>query len=91
MGACIMAFPIFIIGNRQRVLGNLLHGAHHQNLSARRNLNDWIGPFLLTPALLANLVAYRVQLAVTSSQSRLSALRPAYSPSLAQCLRSYGW
>lgn len=61
VGACIMVLTIFIIGNRQRALGNLLHEASHQNLSTRRNLNDWIGQFLLAPALLANLAVYRVQ------------------------------
>ena len=61
VGACIMVLTILIIGNRQRALGNLLHEASHQNLSARRNLNDWVGQFLLAPALLANLAVYRVQ------------------------------
>ncbi|MFM0210044.1 fatty acid desaturase [Paraburkholderia sediminicola] len=61
IGACIMVLTIFIIGNRQRALGNLLHDASHQNLSARRNLNDLIGQFLLAPTLLANFAVYRVQ------------------------------
>ncbi len=61
IGAYIMVLTILIIGNRQRALGNLLHEASHQNLSARRNLNDWIGQFLLAPALLANFAVYRFQ------------------------------
>ena len=61
VGACIMVLTIFIIGNRQRALGNLLHEASHQNLSARRNVNDWIGQFMLAPPLVANLAAYRFQ------------------------------
>ncbi|MFM0433746.1 fatty acid desaturase [Paraburkholderia aspalathi] len=61
IGTCMTVIAFVIVGNRQRALGNLLHEASHQNLSAQRKVNDWIGQLLLAPALLADLAVYRFQ------------------------------
>ena len=61
IGAYMAVLAVFAIGNRQRALGNLLHEASHQNLSARRKVNDWIGRILLAPALFSDLTRYRIQ------------------------------
>ncbi|AJX95583.1 fatty acid desaturase family protein [Burkholderia pseudomallei] len=50
---------IFVIGNRQRALGNLLHDAGHRNLSAQRSINDSIAQIFLAPPLLSSLELYR--------------------------------
>jgi hypothetical protein len=55
------ALALFAIGNRQRALGNLLHEASHQYLSARRKINDYIGRILLASALSGDLTLYRLQ------------------------------
>lgn len=52
---------IFVIGNRQRALGNLLHEAGHQNLSDSRDVNDRIACVLLAPPLFNELTLYRLQ------------------------------
>ncbi|AME26283.1 fatty acid desaturase [Burkholderia sp. PAMC 26561] len=61
VGACMTVLALFAIGNRQRALGNLLHEASHQNLSARRKVNDRIGRILLAPALFSDFTLYRLQ------------------------------
>jgi fatty acid desaturase len=61
IGTSMAILSIFVIGNRQRALGNLLHEASHQNLSAHRNVNDWIAKISLAPALFTNLTLYRGQ------------------------------
>jgi fatty acid desaturase len=61
VGACMTILALFAIGNRQRALGNLLHEASHQNLSVRREVNDWIAKILLAPALFSDLTHYRFQ------------------------------
>ncbi|MBC8746045.1 fatty acid desaturase [Paraburkholderia sp. WC7.3g] len=61
IGAWITVVAIFVIGNRQRALGNLLHEASHKNLSARRNVNDWMARIFLAPALFNDLTLYRLQ------------------------------
>ena len=61
VGASMTVLALFAIGNRQRALGNLLHEASHQNLSARRKVNDYIGRILLAPALFSDLTLYRLQ------------------------------
>jgi len=61
VGGCMTVLALFAIGNRQRALGNLLHEASHQNLSARRKINDYIGRILLAPALFSDLTLYRLE------------------------------
>jgi len=61
VGTWMAMLAIFVIGNRQRALANMLHEAGHQNLSVRRDVNDWIAKILLAPALLNNLRLYRLQ------------------------------
>lgn len=52
---------IFVIGNRQRALGNLLHEGGHQNLSNNRDANDRIACVLLASPLFNDLSLYRLQ------------------------------
>lgn len=52
---------IFVIGNRQRALGNLLHEGGHQNLSNNRDANDQIACVLLASPLFNDLSLYRLQ------------------------------
>ncbi|WP_031358738.1 fatty acid desaturase [Caballeronia sordidicola] len=61
IGACMAVLALLAIGNRQRALGNLLHEASHQILSARRKVNDWIARLLLAPPLFSDLTRYRIQ------------------------------
>lgn len=61
MGRWIIPLAIFVIGNRQRALGNLLHEAGHKNLSAQRSVNDRIAHILLAPPLFNCLALYRQQ------------------------------
>lgn len=42
IGLWFYFIAIFIIGNRQRALGNLLHDASHGSLLSNRFLNDWV-------------------------------------------------
>ena len=56
----VAAVPaLFVIANRQRALGNLLHEAGHRNLYRAPRLNDMIAGVFLAPALLADLARYR--------------------------------
>ncbi|MCR4471357.1 fatty acid desaturase [Burkholderia sp. SCN-KJ] len=50
---------LFVIGNRQRALGNLLHDAGHRNLYRDRRLGDTFAKLLIAPALLVDLERYR--------------------------------
>jgi fatty acid desaturase len=59
IGTWATLFAVFVIGNRQRALGNLLHEAGHQNLSTQRNVNDRIAHILLAPPLFNSLALYR--------------------------------
>ena len=52
---------LFVIGNRQRALGNLLHEAGHQNLSNSRDVNDRLAYVFLAPPLFNELTLYRLQ------------------------------
>jgi fatty acid desaturase len=52
---------IFVIGNRQRALGNFLHEGGHQNPSNSRDVNDRIACVLLAPPLFNELTLYRLQ------------------------------
>ncbi|MFP3613178.1 fatty acid desaturase [Paraburkholderia sp. SIMBA_050] len=61
MGGWTIPLAIFVIGNRQRALGNLLHDAGHQNLSAHRAVNDAIAHILLAPQMFNSLGLYRRQ------------------------------
>jgi fatty acid desaturase len=61
IGGWTTLLAVFVIGNRQRALGNLLHDAGHQNLIAQRRVNDSIAHILLAPALLSSLALYRQQ------------------------------
>ncbi|KVW14648.1 fatty acid desaturase [Burkholderia cepacia] len=61
VGAWAGIAAIFVIGNRQRALGNLLHEGGHQNLSNSRDVNDRIACFLLAPPLFNELTLYRLQ------------------------------
>ncbi|MBP0607657.1 MULTISPECIES: fatty acid desaturase family protein [Burkholderia] len=50
---------LFVIGNRQRALGNLLHEAGHRNLYRDRRLGDTFAKLFIAPALLMDLERYR--------------------------------
>lgn len=50
---------LFVIANRQRALGNLLHEAGHRNLYRAPRFNDFVARVFLAPALLADLDRYR--------------------------------
>jgi fatty acid desaturase len=58
-GWWLTPFTLFIVGNRQRALGNLLHDAGHCNLSGLRWVNDAIAIVFLAPPLFNSLNAYR--------------------------------
>ena len=57
IGLWFYFIAIFIIGNRQRALGNLLHDASHGSLLSNRFLNDWISN-IFTAIPLNNLLKY---------------------------------
>jgi fatty acid desaturase len=61
VGWVISPVALVIMGNRQRALGNLLNEASHGNLSARRQINDYLAHLLLAAPLLTSLSVYRDQ------------------------------
>ncbi|AOJ42409.1 fatty acid desaturase [Burkholderia lata] len=61
MGMWISPMAVFVIGNRQRALGNLLHDAAHRNLSVQLGINDKIAHIFLAPPLFNSLALYRQQ------------------------------
>jgi fatty acid desaturase len=50
---------LFVIGNRQRALGNVLHDLGHRNVSRRAKTNDFIAHTLVAPLLFADFEQYR--------------------------------
>lgn len=50
---------LFVLGNRQRALGNILHDAAHRNLTRHRLLNDVVTRALIAPLLFLSLSHYR--------------------------------
>ena len=50
---------LFVIGNRQRALGNVLHDLAHRNVSRRVQANDFIAHALVAPLLYADFEQYR--------------------------------
>jgi fatty acid desaturase len=50
---------LFVIGNRQRALGNVLHDLAHRNVSRRVQSNDFIARTLVAPLLYADFEQYR--------------------------------
>ncbi len=50
---------LFVIGNRQRALGNVLHDLAHRNVSRRAQANDFIARALVAPLLFADFENYR--------------------------------
>ncbi|SHJ40769.1 MAG: fatty acid desaturase [Paraburkholderia sp.] len=61
IGKWAALIAVFVIGNRQRALGNLLHDAAHRNLSSRPSVNDRIAYLFLAPPLFNSLALYRHQ------------------------------
>ena len=59
IGRSAWLIAVFVIGNRQRALGNLLHDAAHRNLNARARINDIIANIFLAPPLFNSLPLYR--------------------------------
>jgi len=59
LGWIASPFAIFVIANRQRALGNLLHDAGHQNLFRSRAVNDGVASLCIAPALFNDLGRYR--------------------------------
>jgi fatty acid desaturase len=50
---------LFVIGNRQRALGNVLHDLAHRNVSRHAKTNDFIAHALVAPLLFADFERYR--------------------------------
>lgn len=69
---------LFLIANRQRALGNLLHEAGHRNLYRTARLNDMIAGAFLAPALLADLARYRASHARHHARLGMSQHDPDY-------------
>lgn len=61
IGRWASPMAVFVIGNRQRALGNLLHDAAHRNLSTQLSINDRIAHIFLAPPLFNSLALYRQQ------------------------------
>jgi len=59
LGPVTYPFVVFVVANRQRALGNLLHDAGHQNLYRKKIVNDLVGVIFLAPALMSDLGIYR--------------------------------
>jgi fatty acid desaturase len=55
----VSRLAVFIIPNRQRALGNILHDAGHRNLWKNRSLNDLMARILIAPLLFTSLTSYR--------------------------------
>ena len=74
--ALIWSLAIFVVGNRQRALANLLHDAAHSNLLPSRRWNDRIARSALAPGALTGLTAYRRSHALHHSQLGKERLDP---------------
>lgn len=59
LGIVALPLAVFIIGNRLRALGNLLHEAAHRNLHRSARINDTLARLLIAPAVFASLSRYR--------------------------------
>jgi len=67
---------LFVIGNRQRALGNLLHDAAHSNLFPSRKWNDIVALGAIAPGALTSLTTYRRRHALHHSQLGKERLDP---------------
>ena len=50
---------VFVVGNRQRALGNMLHEAGHRNICRDRRINDVFTRACIAPLVFASLSTYR--------------------------------
>lgn len=58
-GWWMLPAALFVIGNRQRALGNVLHDLAHRNVSRRAKTNDFIARALVAPLLFSDFEQYR--------------------------------